>query len=411
MTVGNKTLGTSTAIATGSGPGFIQIGAGTRTWSGADYPKMKPTYTIINTSHWVERMRVKKGKIYVTQVYKPRFVRIRNRPPKRARVEEHAYKMTHTSRDDLVFSYRNPPPFSGGWRTGTGLNTGMFAPVFENGWNSNHDIALLGKLREAVAGSDFNAGVFLGEGREALSMITNAATRIAKALRAVKKGNFPQAAEFLTKGTTRHLGSRKVTANNWLELQYGWLPLLKDAEGGAQFLAHQMSVPLQHVVKVSVLAGGRVSNSWSHGQISTSYAYQRKRIKCILKEKDVIALSGLTDPLSVAWELVPYSFVVDWFIPIGNYLAARGLSQSLSGTFVTSTKFYRKAEGFIIKPGSAKWWETDGRQMSQKLEIISFERSISTTLAVPRPSVKPLSQVFSWKRAANAVALLSQLKH
>lgn len=411
MTTGTKTLGTSTAVTTDSGPGSIKIGYGTRTWSGADYPKTKPTYTIINSSYWGERIRVKKGKVYVTQIYKPRFVRLRNRPPKRARTEEHAYTMSHTSQDDLMFSYRNPPPFSGGWRTGTGKNTGMFAPVFTNRWNSNHDIALLGKLREAVAGSDFNAGVFLGEGREALSMITNAATRIAKALRAVKKGNFPQAAEFLTKGTTRHLGSRKVIANNWLELQYGWLPLLKDAEGGAQFLAHHMSVPLQHVVKVSVKAGGSVSNSWSHATIDKSHVYQRKRIKCILKEKDVIALSGLTDPLSVAWELVPYSFVVDWFIPIGNYLAARGLSQSLSGTFVTSTKFYRKAEGFTIMPGSAKWWEVDGRQKSQKLEIISFERSISTTLAVPQPSVKSLAQIFSWKRAANAIALLSQLKH
>lgn len=409
MTVGSKTLGTSIAVATNSGPGFIKIGAGTRTWSGADYPKTKPTYTIINTSHWAERMRVKKGKIYVTQVYKPRFVRIRNRPPKRARIEEHAYTMSHTSQDDFVFNYRSSPSWA--WRTGTGSNTGMFTPTFTNGWTSNHDIALLGKLREAVAGSDFNAGVFLGEGREALSMITNAATRIAKALRAAKKGNFPQAAEFLTKGTTRHRGSRKVIASNWLELQYGWLPLLKDAEGGAQFLAHQMSVPLQHVVKVSVLAGGRVSNNWSQATISKSYVYQRKRIKCILKEKDVIALSGLTDPLSVAWELVPYSFVVDWFIPIGNYLAARGLSQSLSGTFVTSTKFYRKAEGFTITPDAAKRWEVDGSQKSQKFEAVSFSRSISTTLAVPRPSVKPLSQVFSWKRAANAVALLSQLKH
>lgn len=31
---------------------------------------------------------------------------------------------------------------------------------------------------------------------------------------------------------------------------------------------------------------------------------------------------GLTNPLSVAWELIPFSFVVDWFLPIGKYLDA-----------------------------------------------------------------------------------------
>lgn len=29
---------------------------------------------------------------------------------------------------------------------------------------------------------------------------------------------------------------------------------------------------------------------------------------------------GLTNPLDVAWEVLPFSFVVDWFIPIGNWL-------------------------------------------------------------------------------------------
>jgi hypothetical protein len=30
--------------------------------------------------------------------------------------------------------------------------------------------------------------------------------------------------------------------------------------------------------------------------------------------------SGFTNPVSLAWELLPFSFVVDWFLPIGPYL-------------------------------------------------------------------------------------------
>ena len=31
---------------------------------------------------------------------------------------------------------------------------------------------------------------------------------------------------------------------------------------------------------------------------------------------------GLTNPLQLAWELLPFSFVADWFVPIGAYLSA-----------------------------------------------------------------------------------------
>ena len=29
---------------------------------------------------------------------------------------------------------------------------------------------------------------------------------------------------------------------------------------------------------------------------------------------------GLTNPLLVAWDIIPFSFVVDWFIPVSTYL-------------------------------------------------------------------------------------------
>ena len=29
---------------------------------------------------------------------------------------------------------------------------------------------------------------------------------------------------------------------------------------------------------------------------------------------------GLVNPASVAWELIPFSFLVDWFLPVGKFL-------------------------------------------------------------------------------------------
>jgi hypothetical protein len=42
---------------------------------------------------------------------------------------------------------------------------------------------------------------------------------------------------------------------------------------------------------------------------------------------------GLTNPLEVAWELIPFSFVADWFISVGDWL--RGLT-ALHGLRIVS---------------------------------------------------------------------------
>jgi len=51
---------------------------------------------------------------------------------------------------------------------------------------------------------------------------------------------------------------------------------------------------------------------------------------------------GLTDPLSVAWELLTLSFVIDWFLGLGNFIA--GLTQPQGITFLHGyvTEYIRK---------------------------------------------------------------------
>jgi len=124
---------------------------------------------------------------------------------------------------------------------------------------------------------------------------------------------------------------------------------------------------------------------------------------------NVAQLSGLTDPASVLWELTPYSFVADWFIPIGNYLAARSLASALTGTFVT-TKTRRV---FCAYEGLANTDNGIVRTVyttppKGNCALINVTRTVSTSLNVPVPSFKTLDKVASWKHCANAVALLVQ---
>lgn len=193
----------------------------------------------------------------------------------------------------------------------------------------------------------------------------------------------------------------------WLEAVYGWLPLVNDMKEGAEFLAHQLNVPFAQSYRAAVrkeLNLTRVTSGPGYGVTITSYGkstrtHRRGLIARIAEKPSVPKLLGLTSLESVIWELVPWSFVVDWVIPIGDWLTARGHAQGLTGTFITSDKqtgiAYAPTGNLTLIGGVQPYYSN-----------VIFSRVITFTLAVPMPTVKPLSSIPSWIRAANSVALL-----
>jgi len=345
----------------------------------------------------------------ILESYTTRPRKVYSRLPKRARLAEHAYTCSWLNQTDGVVNYT----YSGVGNFSNNTMANIAGLTVTQGWSSNDDLKLIDKIRTRVAGSDFNAAVMLAELNQTLGMIANAAIRINKGIMALQKGNWVEASIQLAGHNSRMKGARgsppkRIIQDRWLELQYGWKPLLNDVYGGAQFLSHQLNVPIQQTLKVSRVVGGKVS--WTAGNwfLSNSEVYTRKSIKAVIYEKDPIQLSGLTDPASILWEKMPYSFVVDWFIPIGSYLQARGLSQALTGTFVTSTLVRERHHGYGRKdPAPIINISYSGLGAHTSLERGSFSRSISNTLFVPKPSWKPLGKAASWMHCANAVALLT----
>jgi hypothetical protein len=112
---------------------------------------------------------------------------------------------------------------------------------------------------------------------------------------------------------------------------------------------------------------------------------------------------------SVAWEKLPYSFVADWFIPIGSYIEACRTAADISGTIVRSLKQdtiyldYKYGPGILVKGD----WSGPGTSYRR----MTFTRSVSSEIRVPHPlsslAADDLLQYKSWRHAANAVALLT----
>lgn len=366
------------------------------------------------------RTGLKGSKSYYNDSFRPPSNALPKREPRRAYADEpHNYSTS-------MRAYMAP---ACGWRryngyreytvsSGSSVRSSFGPANVPTLWTSNDDIRLLSKLRNEVAGSDFNLAVSLAELPQALQMIGNSAIKIASAFRQASRGNFVGAARtlvgFVDPKSGKPVPLPRALATNWLELQYGWLPLLSDAYGAAQFAAQQLEFPLKARVRVRVKKQPVVSSSAPSVITYDGDAKEYGQLIAYLTEKDVAKMIGLQDPLSVAWEKLPYSFVADWFIPIGNFLQARAMASALTGTFVT-TKFKSwrvRNVYFTSSPLDSSGYPRIGAlqgNVSYAESGYDMTRTVSTSLAVPLPTFKPLAKVASVGHCLNAIALLTQV--
>jgi hypothetical protein len=334
--------------------------------------------------------------------------------------DDHAYTATITSIfADQVTLHQSA---SSTCQYGEGIGLGAGSLLTAGTWGSNDDIALLSRLRARIEGSTFNALLFLGTGDESLRTIFDGAVRIRKALTQLHRKNFSGAAKALTTGTPRervawsfrhsHSSANAKRASrdiseNWLELQYGWLPLVSDVYDGAKSLAQLFDVPLKKRIRARYKRDVSDYNTFAAGYTpGSNYAVLKGQYIAYISEVNSVSLFGLTNPADLIWERLPWSFVVDWFIPIQDYLQARGLAQSVSGRFVKTVTTLQRVKGmdYHAPPTGYPWYSGS----SYYGKIIKVTRTVSTSLSVPTPELKPLGVVPSWKRCLNAVSLLVQ---
>lgn len=127
----------------------------------------------------------------------------------------------------------------------------------------------------------------------------------------------------------------------WLEYTYGWKPLVMDVHDSVALLNQKILVP---GAKTSVRSTARFEESWvdrdyyfgqqtQHGSVKYSFAI----VYDVESELKVVAArTGLTNPALIAWELMPWSFVIDWFVPVGDYL--QSLTAFDGFTFTSGTE-------------------------------------------------------------------------
>jgi hypothetical protein len=117
--------------------------------------------------------------------------------------------------------------------------------------------------------------------------------------------------------------------------------------------------------------------------------------------------TGISNPASVIWEKLPWSFVVDWFLPVGTFLNNLDYASGLEfhrgwiSTKLVSSANATIADGKADSSGVHQNY-TGG---SDSIHGESYEREVLGSFpAVPLPRLKnPLSLT----HVANALSLLA----
>lgn len=212
------------------------------------------------------------------------------------------------------------------------------------------------KANKKIFEIDLNAAVAYAERRSTYNLIAQNAEKIAESLDHLGRGDNRQAALSLgLKPRKSKFKSSVLTLGpRWLELQYGWKPLLSDIHGALK-LMHEK--PPSWYVKSVTTTKQKVENSDYSGEVDTRVTF---KALVTVTNPNLVAFNstGILNPAVIAWELVPYSFVFDWFLPVGDYLssftARAGLSLTEKSSTYTTTERYdvHKRPSGVIPPDS-----------------------------------------------------------
>lgn len=212
----------------------------------------------------------------------------------------------------------------------------------------------------------------------------------------------------------------KTLADIWLEYQYAWKPLLSDVHSAVTTLANDP--PDRRTTTVTGTAQERFYEKVTLSEVSAApgaaLIFDRitrgvqnvfVRLDYVQNVNPMLALfaqSGFTNPLDLAWELLPFSFVVDWFIPIGDFFNCLDatVGWSFRGGSISRVQRYKStASNIRYNPGSG--WPDTGLSVSGKAYYVNMTRSVYSSS--PLPSRPHFIDKRSSTHVANGIALLT----
>lgn len=236
------------------------------------------------------------------------------------------------------------------WRTFDASEDSILYPGYS--WNSQENEArakFLGKVRKGSA----SLGVTLASWKQSRDMIVNRTNSATKSLDRSYNALLRD-----PKRAARLRQEKEPLANQVLETQFGWMPLISDVKAALTTVC-QEGVPPEWV---SSSANRTIKHSTVSGEDpilrDTYTGTTRCRVVANVQIENpnlwLLNRMGLINPGTVIWDLIPWSFVVNMFVNVNQMVSSVTDTVGLNLTNISMTK-----SGFIVHEQSIRSLPSD----------------------------------------------------
>lgn len=250
---------------------------------------------------------------------------------------------------------------------------------------------------------EVNMAENLATARQTVNLIAEDAGRVWKTLLNIKRGNFAGLPASLGITRPRDLG------RDLLKFRYGYKPLVEDLYSIYEDFRNKDPDSYTFSAYKAVHGNREYEDTFYIGSRKCSVKTKSKyRTNCKLfahLSSDWLSTGnqyGLINPAVLAWELVPWSFVLDWTLPVGNFLQAYSDTAGLDfiGGYTSVRMSGNKTAELSPPPFPSDSWNS----ATHSSRRFSFRRDALNGFPTPLPYVK---SPFSTTHVENALALLA----
>lgn len=299
------------------------------------------------------------------------------------------------------FELSGPSPDHGAGFNGYKYSVGKSGVVIDAPLQSA-DAHLRAKAK--LAETKINLGVAAAESRKTFRMLASLARSMFIAVKAARAGRWQEVAHQM--GFDNGWRDAKSLSDRWLWFNYGLRPLMNDIYG----LQEQIKAGFREKDQIFSVVS-EVSESFHPETFITikprssgGKAYRTVRVQYYVRVNNAwlhsMGALGVMNPALIAWELVPYSFVLDWLLPIGQFL--EGTHAMVGLDYLCGFETRR----VVV---DVHWTHTYGPElMSGKPYTAQFKSYTMTRLVITKPPelIMTIRNPFSSTHVTSAAALL-----
>jgi hypothetical protein len=302
-----------------------------------------------------------------------------------------------------------------------GGNLATYRPYFAD-LEASAITEALAELGQATA----EAAVDLIEARKTAEMVGDALENLWQDVRHVMKRKVPPRWAASGRKLIRdpvHWAS-ETFSERWMEGRYGWQPLVLSVFDHLKLLDEAASRPMlvtaRKRVEERLVGPESVQNNWegAYWTIPITDHRQTTETKSVyvvltMKVKDVERMTandaGVLNPAMALWETLPFSWMADWVIGVGDYLNALSALEflTLKGVSSTHRHVFTNERWFTPWNGGSSnlYWCNPPSSERATAGGHCFQRRVSVDVS---PSVLLRSEI-TLTRALDAVALMGSV--